>query len=145
MALDLAKSLRRADADELLANGRCPSAGLLRCCDLSALLFAIQAPGGRTISLFGFAETAPEAACPWLLASDELTTTHRSWFIRHSHAIAASGDHRWRHFANRVDARNAVHVRWLRWVGFDVRPAEPHGPLGLPFHPFYRTAPRHSA
>lgn len=140
-ALDLSPRLRRADAGEFLANGRCPTAGLLRAVDLSALVRTIVAPDGAPIALFGFAEIRPDCACPWLVGSEALVTTHRSWFLRASADIVASGDHRWATFFNRVDARNVVHIRWLRWSGFLLQPAEPFGPHGMHFHPFTRTRP----
>lgn len=37
---------------------------------------------------------------------------------------------------NYVDARNAPSLRLIRWLGFDVQPAEPFGVAGLPFHRF---------
>lgn len=141
MADDLAPRLRPADADELRANGREPLAGLRRAAGLSAQLHAIVEPSGRTIALYGFAPLDQHTACPWLLGSEELVTRHRAWFVRQSAQIVSSGDHRWRRFWNRVDARNLVHIRWLRWVGFRVDPPEALGPFGLPFHPISRTAP----
>lgn len=140
-ALSLAPRLRAADAGEFLAHARCPTAGLLRAVALSPLAWAIEAPGGRPISLFGFAPIDQDTACPWLVAAEDLVTTHRAWFIRQSAAIVALGDHRWSRFFNYVDARNTVHVRWLRWVGFRVLPAAPHGPYGLPFHAIHRSSP----
>jgi len=140
MADDLAPRLRHADADELRANGREPHAGLLRACLLSSQLDAIVV-AGRPLAIFGFADMGDDTACPWLLGSEDLVTTHRAWFIRHSPAIVSSGDHRWARFRNRVDARNSVHVRWLRWVGFRVDPPEAFGPFDLPFHSIYREAP----
>lgn len=138
MADDLAPRLRAADADELRANGREPLAGLRRAAAVSAQLSAITEPCGRPLALFGFVDLGNGAACPWLLGSDDLVDRHRGWFIRNSQTIVRSGDHRWGHFWNRVDARNILHIRWLRWVGFGVGPAAPHGPYGLPFHSISR-------
>ena len=140
MAAGLAPRLRDADREELEANGRAPREGLERCLSVSSLTRAILAPGGRTLALFGFADLGDGVGCPWLLGSDELVTTHRRWFLRQTPSIVSSGDHRWSRFWNRVDARNALHVRWLRWSGFTVDPPEPHGPFGLPFHQIHRSA-----
>jgi hypothetical protein len=38
---------------------------------------------------------------------------------------------------NLVDARHEASIRWLRWCGFVVMPAEPAGVVGLPFHRFW--------
>lgn len=138
-AFSLAPRLRDADRDELLAHGRQPLTGLLRCVHLSAQAHAIVAPEGHTLALYGFGHLGGGVAAPWLLGSEELITTYRGWFIRQSAQIVSSGDHRWNHFKNHVDARNRTHIRWLRWAGFTVHPPEPHGPHGLPFHPIERT------
>ena len=140
-AMVLSPRLRAADADEFLANGRCPTAGLLRAVGLSAIANCILSPSGQPLAIVGFARIDDETGCPWMVGSADLVTTHRRWFIQHSHEIAAMGDGLFRSFFNWVDARNTAHVRWLRWVGFDVHPAVPQGPFGLLFHPFYRTAP----
>jgi hypothetical protein len=141
MVSDLAPRLRPADADELRANGREPLEGLRRAASLSAHLDAILAPDGRPIALYGFVDLGAYLACPWLLGSEDLVTKHRAWFIRQSPAIVSSGDYRWSSFWNRVDARNTVHVRWLRWVGFQVDTPVAHGPFHLPFHNITRNAP----
>lgn len=39
---------------------------------------------------------------------------------------------------NAVDARNEVHIKWLKWLGFDFLAPVPMGPYNLPFIPFYR-------
>lgn len=136
----LAPRLRAADAEEFHANGRHPLSGLDRAVGLSDLAWCIEAPGGSPISLFGFVPIDHQTACPWLVGSECLTTTHRAWFIRRSHEIVAMGDARWSRFFNRVHAANTLHVRWLRWVGFDVAPAAPFGPRGDLFHEITRRA-----
>lgn len=35
---------------------------------------------------------------------------------------------------NHIDARHETALRWAKWAGFTILPAEPHGPFGLPFH-----------
>lgn len=39
---------------------------------------------------------------------------------------------------NAVDSRNEVHIKWLRWLGFDMLPPVRMGPYNLPFIPFHR-------
>lgn len=140
MAPDLAPRLRSPDVAELAANGRAPLEGLTRCVALSDLAYAITADD-RVLALYGFAPINETTACPWLLASDDLSTRHRSWLLRNTQRIVRSGDHLWTRFWNRVDARNAVHLRWLGWAGFTVEEAAPHGPFSMPFRAFHRTIP----
>lgn len=139
-ALALAPRLRLADAAEFLANGRCPTAGLLRAVGLSERVWCIDAPGGSPLCIFGFAPIDQITACPWLVGADELFTRHRVWFLRNTDRIVRLGDDRWRVFTNRVHAANTVHVRWLRWAGFHVAPPEPFGPYGELFHQITRSA-----
>ena len=37
-----------------------------------------------------------------------------------------------------ADARNVVHHRWLRWLGFEALSELPFGPFGLPFIMFVK-------
>ena len=41
---------------------------------------------------------------------------------------------------NHVDVRNALAIRWLRWLGFTLDPAAPAGPFGFMFHHFWMEA-----
>lgn len=140
MADSLAPRMRRADVEELAANGREPLPALLRCLSLSAVSYAVVDPTGEPLALYGFAPIDAETGCPWLLGADALVTTRRKWFLRNSQTIMGGGDRIFRRQWNRVDSRNAVHVRWLRWVGCTLEPARPYGPLGVPFHVFHREA-----
>ena len=40
-----------------------------------------------------------------------------------------------------VDARNAVAIRWLGWLGFTLGAPQPMGVRGLPFIPFIKSTP----
>jgi hypothetical protein len=73
---------------------------------------------------------------PWLLGTGAVED-HALPFLRRSRfcldamlAIAPE-------LENYVDARNAVSIAWLRWLGFSIDPAEPYGALGRPFHRFH--------
>jgi hypothetical protein len=92
--------------------------------------------GGQVLALFGAIPSArrPETGVVWLLGSEELAA-HASFIVRSSKAWIAKLHERYRVLGNYVDARNEVHVRWLRWCGFTfVRRIERFGVIGLPFY-----------
>jgi hypothetical protein len=43
---------------------------------------------------------------------------------------------RYRYLSNVADARNELHLRWLRRLGFNFEPAVAYGPQGKLFIPF---------
>lgn len=76
-----------------------------------------------------------DLARPWMIGTP-LLERHPLAFLRRSRPVVAGWAKRYTTLANHVDARNTHAVAWLRWLGFDIRPAVPHGVDGLPFHPF---------
>lgn len=88
---------------------------------------------GRPIALFGLVP-GRSYDVPWLLGSDRILAHWRE-FARRSRT-ELDRLRRGRPLSNHVDARNIVHVRWLRWLGAQILPAEPYGLRRLPFYPF---------
>lgn len=74
-------------------------------------------------------------AVPWL-ATTRLVDQHPIEFARGSRKVLADIRTRYPVLENYVDARYTKCVRWLRWLGFEIHPAEPYGQAGLPFHKF---------
>lgn len=72
---------------------------------------------------------------PWMVGTDRLPFRGRA-FLEGSREVVAEMRCRFPVLRNFVDARNSRAIRWLKWLGFTIMEAEPHGPLGLPFHPF---------
>jgi hypothetical protein len=63
-------------------------------------------------------------------------------FLRASRQIVEEWQRDFPRLHNYTDARNTVHHRWLRWLGFTFTARhETFGPLGLPFYEFVRIAP----
>lgn len=136
-AMDLAPRLRPADLAEIHAAGQSSAlAALTRSLSLSSHAFAIRAEG-EVIGLWGVGPLSllGGIGCPWMLASDGVTR-HAGAFLRGCRASLAFARACYPRLENRVDARNALAIRWLRWMGFHLDPALPFGPLGLPFHRF---------
>ena len=132
-ARDLAPFLRHEDAAEIdAATGQSP---------LEALLMGLGAsPGarsvhevGRPIAMFGLVP-GRSYDVPWLLGSDRILAHWREFARRSREELDRL--RQGRPLRNYVDARNTVHVRWLRWLGAEILPAAPWGLRQLPFHLF---------
>jgi hypothetical protein len=136
----LAPRLRPADRREIEAAVRMnPTVVLYRGVQASNPCHAVVADG-TVIALFGVVPITrlPETGAVWLLASEDFAA-RPSFIVRSSKAWLAKLHERYRVLTNYVDARNEVHIRWLRWCGFDfVRRIEQFGALGLPFYEIRR-------
>lgn len=89
---------------------------------------------GEPVCLFGVvsADTPGEGA-PWMFGSS-LIDKHAVAFLKASRHVVATFLAEWDHLQNWTDARNTRGLRWLKFMGFTIHPAEPHGPKGLLFH-----------
>lgn len=118
----LAPRLRQADLNEIAAaTDESPVAVLRRGVEESGVCFAIVSPSDPS-EVWGLFGSTPLPASPlvgsvWLLGSDQLTRIAYR-FLRQSKPWLDRlfGDRKL--LCNVVDARNTVHVRWLRWLGF---------------------------
>ena len=77
---------------------------------------------------------------PWLLGSESVTRYGRP-FLRRNRAYLREMLREFPVLRNVVDARNAVSIRWLGWLGFTLGTPQPMGVRGLPFIPFEMSAP----
>ena len=137
----LSSRLRLGDLEEIAAaSGRAP---------VDALTAGVRAGGARVIvvegelvGMFGCApgSLATGLGVPWLLGTDALST-RPGLLLRPARAVVAGWLREYPRLANFVDARHAVAIRWLRWLGFTVDPAAPWGVAGLPFHRFWMERP----
>ncbi len=135
-AAALAPLLRAADRREIeAADGLDPALVLAEGIAGSDPCHAVV-DGDRILALFGVTPSAddPEVGMVWLLGSDELVA-RGTLVARRSRAYLALWHQRYRVLWNMVDARNEVHLRWLRWCGFTVvGRVEHHGAEQRPFY-----------
>lgn len=134
---DLAPRVRASDCAEVWATGRhTPAEALRLSVDVSVASVAALADG-VPFAIFGVAARSlmSDTGVPWLLGSDDLVT-HRRPFLRHGRVFVSAMLDIFPHLENYVDARNTTSIEWLRWLGFDILPAEPFGVYRLPFHRF---------
>lgn len=136
-AAELAANMREADVAEIWAGWRhTPAEALDRSMKGSRDTMAGLADG-RVVCMFGVGSYTilSDIACPWLLGSEELPQ-HARAFLRLNRVYARHIKDEYAILENYVDARNAVAIRWLRWLGFTIWEPQPFGPDGLPFHKF---------
>lgn len=68
----------------------------------------------------------------WLLGTDAVPK-HRMTFLRASRRFLPRVLERFPHLRNWCDASYVKSLRWLKWLGFTIYPAEAYGSQGLPF------------
>lgn len=92
---------------------------------------------GEPVCVFGVARGSllSGEGWPWMIGTDRLPFRGRA-FLEGSREVVAEMRRRFPVLRNFVDERNYRAVRWLKWLGFTIMEAEPHGPFGLSFHPF---------
>ena len=118
-AAALAPKLRQADLQEIEAgSGKPPLEVLETGLRLSTQSYAAELPSGEVVALFGVGPTAePKLGAVWMLGSDHLKTI-RFTVLRHAKTWLNTLSDSYPLLGNVVDARNTLHVEWLRWMGF---------------------------
>lgn len=146
----LAEVLRPADRREVAALGETPHQALAQGMESSVRAYTAVDAAGRLIAVFGLgrrvAADGLRIGAPWMLGSPALEDAARP-ILRISRGWI---DHVGRDcdlMLNWVDARNAVHIAWLRWGGFTLLRRRPFGPEGRDFIEFVRlpAPPRRAA
>ncbi|HVJ44378.1 MAG TPA: phage protein Gp13 family protein [Dongiaceae bacterium] len=76
----------------------------------------------------------------WMLASPDIASPEiRREFIQRSREMCDRLHERYTVLTNYIDARNTLHLRWLKWCGFEiVNTVQEFGHGRLPFHEFVR-------
>lgn len=117
---DLAPRLRKEDRDELWAINQCtPEKGLRDGFDLSDECWTIE-HDGLVIGMFGVAPLPdPGVGAIWLLASEDLPKI-RWEFLKKTRPWINHFLTKYHTLTNMVDSRNAVHVKWIKWAGFEI-------------------------
>jgi hypothetical protein len=134
----IASAMRQEDAAECLAGcGLDPYAVLLRSLAISANAWTVL-KGEEPVAMLGVARKSALSlvGVPWLLGAEGFSGARR-FIVHYSKEIVATMLRYYPRLENMVDARYVKSVRWIRWMGFTVEPAEPYGPSGMPFHRFW--------
>lgn len=134
---DLVANLRKADRAELVASGHTDAHRAITM-SLSLSTHSLAAlVDGRVGAILGVVpiSMATGDGCPWMLGTD-LVTSHGRALMAHTPPYIAAMLRTYPHLTNIVHAENTFAVRWLRRVGFEIHPAQPHPRTGVPFHRF---------
>jgi hypothetical protein len=138
-AFELAPKLRAADLQEIEANlGEDPLIVLERSIAISNPCYAVVDEADNPMALFGAAPDTGDAetGMVWLLGSNELVA-HPFYVLRNSRKWVEKLHQCYKVLWNCVDARNEVHIRWLKWCGFEfIRLIEQYGVEQRPFYEF---------
>lgn len=140
--LHIARNLRRADAQELVATHgiEVDFPAILRTAVLaSEEVHLVRSLTGEPIAVFGVAPVSllGGRGCPWMLGTDGLLR-HSRELVRETRGVVDAWGLRYDQLFNFVDARNVRAIAWLKHLGFSVFAPVPYGAQGLPFHRFER-------
>lgn len=138
-AVNIAPNLRSADKAELKAvTGLDPALSLVYGIGIgrSWTLFD-EGLRSAPIAMFGVCPFTKRVGIPWMCATDDLVT-HKRFFISHSKqyidqmlSLYPDG------LTNYIDARNKVHIEWLKHFGFEITGfVDKYGHSQLPFYRF---------
>lgn len=142
-AMDMAPNLRVADFEELRASvgpSMDPEEVLLAGIKESDDPRTVELDG-EPIAIFGVVdshEEIPKVGHVWMLGTNQIKDI-RNQFLRRCKEQLSEQEKPYEVLTNFVDARNKVHIKWLRWMGFTIiREVENYGAEGRTFYEFAR-------
>ena len=131
----VASRLREADLLEVKASSnRTPLEALENGKLRSTICESILADSDKPIAIFGVIEVTPETAAVWMLGTDEIEYYARPW-LRQSKKAMDEINKKYSLLYSFVDARNYLHIKWLKWVGYTF--IAKHENYGYEKRPFY--------
>lgn len=139
----LAPLLRRDDIEEIKAAvGAEPLAVLKQGMIISDPCYTVLDMEDSPLAVFGVIGDScrPSVGRIWLLGSDRLVQ-YSYTFLRYSREWIEKLHESYPTLWNYIDARNEVHIRWLKWCGFTfLRRIEKHGVEQRLFYEFERVS-----
>ena len=136
--LTLGKKLRKDDQEEIkaLANLKGTQALILGL-TYSHLCYSIFTKDDVICGMFGVQGEIGKDATIWMLASDEIEEITIP-FLRQNKAVINFINQLHPILHNVVDARNELHIKWLKWCGFNFINKQNIGYENKPFYTFIR-------
>jgi len=140
---ELVANLRDADRLEIMGMHTSLEAAARYSVERSRYVAAAECDG-RLVCIFGVGSmgTLSDTGVPWLLGTNEMRH-HRRAVLEKSREYVPAMLVLYPVLRNYVDARYTEAVRWLKWLGFDVKPAQRIGRRGELYHPFEMRADTH--
>lgn len=132
--LDLAPRLRAEDVQECLYSSGLPAKESLLLCFHSGETFAVVW-GDEVVALFGHMGVPGVIGVPWMLAAPALSSIRKS-FLRECREYVHRMLTIYGRLENYVWVGNELHIKWLRWLGFEFELAQPCGLDGQMFYRF---------
>lgn len=137
-AVSIAARLRAADREECLAATGLPPEIVLPSSVLRKPVNVALNDDGTPEVLFGAdgVPSHPNVAVVWMVSTGAIHS-HPTEFLRQSLKWVDCWHEKFDVLTNFVDARNTLHHKWLRWLGFSfLRKVDSLGPYSLPFYEF---------
>lgn len=135
------EGMREDDAREARALGYDPKAALASSCIYSDKVFAVVDDKDNAVALFGVGPHVLDGevtvGCCWLVGTDGFPGVA----LKGARIVPGWVNELHTDYPvlwNWVDCRNRVHVRWLKWLGFEFLNTAPRGKNGELFHQFIR-------
>lgn len=134
----LAATLREADVSEIKASsGLTPGEALYRGMEKGPAYVACL-PNGTPVCIYGIVPMSTQVGGIWMVASKQFHLVHRQ-FLRECKGVLEEITRDYRMVFNFTDARNHVHHRWIKWMGFTIiKRHESYGHEGRPFLEFVK-------
>ena len=138
----LAANLRKEDIDEVRAqSGSSPQEGILYCYFMSKPCVTMISRKGKIMGLYGVVPEGGKTGRIWMLGCEEMVNDvqDKCRFLQESKRQLAKLQKSYPLLFNVVDARNKVHIKWLRWMGFTfIQKHSEWGPERRLFYEFVR-------
>ena len=134
----LAPRLRQTDKEEILAGiGKTPYHALLIGYLECAIVFTIVNPKNEPVGIFGVTDCGDGTGAIWLLATDGLAKIQIA-FLKECRKVVNVLNKKYKILWNFVDCRNQLHIKWLKWCGFQFINKTNYGVLNKPFYEFIK-------
>ena len=135
-AKQLAPTLREEDIAECKAHSNIDGeTALVLGVQHSHLPIGIYLDNNKCISIVGVVPEEKKIGRIWLLASNDLKEVLSYRFLKHSKGVCELLNKSFPILYNYVDARNDLHIKWLKWMGFTF--INKHEQFGYEQKPFY--------
>ena len=114
----LSTRLRQEDIDECRANANVtPLVALTIGVQNSHLPFAVYNDKHNPVMIMGVIPQGKNLGMIWLLSSPEISNMPLT-FLRHCKKVLECYNQTFPVLYNYIDARNTLHLKWLKWLGF---------------------------